>query len=299
MFCGLLHHQKVVFISGRCPFCAADEALPWEERMFEFGQTTQFSAHLEDHFTMLGVSTPCPHPRCDKANKYLPAELREHLEDVHSLKHTSRDPRGRPKTEGVVTATKVRRTTISMVRSCEEDIIDPLLEEIAAALNQGLLYGEENINPDIIQDDIQLLSLKASPVSQTSVCNSSDRSLITPLWSSTSMSMTTSSCTTPVSTGTEAQSPTDYSGLATCIPFNPTLPVVEVTRDTAPGNGNIAAWTDAESDVTENLSDINLVRAGGSSGRQPTPDAQRARADSERKRTRVEMEHGRLKRRRS
>lgn len=305
MFCGLLHHQKVVFVSGRCPFCTADEALPWEERMFEFDQTTHFSTHLEGHFAQLGVSTPCPHPRCGKSNKYPPAELREHLQDVHSLKHISRDQRGRPKMEGVVTTTKVRRAyeeaMVGMVGPCEEAIIDPLL-----------------------------LSLKASPVSQTSACNSSDSSSTTPQSSLFSMSMIASSCTTPVST--EAYSPTDYSRLATCIPFDPRgvcqsqavaavperidcsqptceippvtreeatvclgsskhvesstegeLLVIEkldrVTGDIAPCSSNIAASTDSEatalqdkSDVRENLSGVNLVRAGGSSGRQPAPN---------------------------
>lgn len=126
--------------------------------------------------------------------------------NVHSLKHTSRDQRGRLKTEGTVAGTKLWTTcceATGIVNSCEEHIIDPLLDEIVVTSNQGLLDVEENIDAGIIprmtwatdaEDDIPLL--KASPRSQTPACNSSDSSSITLQSSSTSMSMTVSSCTT-------------------------------------------------------------------------------------------------------
>ena len=74
------------------------------------------------------------------------------------------------------------------------------------------------------------------------------------------------------------------------------LSVVEkldgVTEDTAPGRGNITTDEEATAlslhdERAENLSDVNLVRTGGSSGCQPTPHAppvtrQRARTVAER-----------------
>jgi len=227
MFCGLLHHHQIVYVSGRCPFCMADKELPWEERMFEFDVPSTFSAHMEHHFKIVGEkSLPCPHPRCPEV-KYPPAELKEHLEDVHSLKHTSRSRRGRPRqplrpvfgtapfematelaTESVSTKNDTDQSTSSF-RNDECRIIDAEEYNAATAIEQLPGYGPLSDSPS---STIPSTSLSTVASFNISVCT-------TP--SSASTIPTSDSGAPSARTEISAASLTENIEAETGIPFNP------------------------------------------------------------------------------
>jgi len=289
MFCGLLHHQQVVFISGRCPFCMANEELPWEERMFEFDIPSAFSTHMERHFTIIGDKpSPCPHPRCTKI-KYLSTELKEHLEDVHSLKHTSSNPRGRPRQplkHSLEMALSEAETDLA--GACEillESDVEPdttqIVEEqstinfpniehyingvdehsVAGAVHLPLITQSIEELPDHTSSSDSLPSASSSTVVsrfESSPCTTPGSTGTVP----------TSDGATPTSTGTGIMTPTGHTELGPSISSNPPGHVTAShrrasrylpTRDTPPVTRQRARAENERSKKRKKTSDVEDV----------------------------------------
>jgi len=186
--------------------------------MFEFDVPSTFSTHMEGHFKNIGENpSPCPHPRCTKI-KYQPAELKEHLEEGHSLKHTSSNPRGRPRQPlRHSLGTALSKVETDLAGACEiflESDMEPTTQIVQEQSTINFPSNEHYINdvdehsitgaihfPPITQP-IEELPDRTSSDSPTSASSSTVVSRFESSPCTTPGSTEASSCTTPSSTGT-------------------------------------------------------------------------------------------------
>lgn len=233
MFCGLVKEKQTIIVPARCPFCLSKSELDqeWEQRLVEFSNYPALDRHLEhDHPDELNNCRCCPHPLCGSYEIESRNYLLGHFTEAHGIHHEGiqklydqtkkmSSPQS-PADDGssCIDCHLIKHPDEQdwTTKSPDDDSfgIDPALPSYTNCDDRFHLHQPENLqcqttmdwSPNSLVDDVPLCS-DPRQFSDVGV-NGGD----SPISSSSSLLSSAPS------------SPTDYTSLGSCLPFEPDLP---------------------------------------------------------------------------